>query len=252
MRLFLVLGLCLGLSAEGWAQAEKAPAAVEAEAAFQEGHAAFKAGQFKRAIQRFEHANMLDSSSVLIYNMARCYSELGEAEKAIYHYKLYLTREPDASDKADVERRIRVTEALLKKLSEAKAQPKPASAPASKPTPQTQPVVKAPPPAPSTSLRPFAYASWALGGVALLAVGYFGLEYTDAQEWFEEVEGTDGQAMKEAQADGDSAASMVNVSLISAGVLLSAGAALFLLEPEAKPEASVSVGPGSVHWRVTF
>lgn len=86
----------------------------QAAALYKEGAGLFKLGKFKEAAGRFQAAYNLDPSPILLYNLARAAEEQGEAATAVGHYKAYLARYPQAEDRAEVERRIRVLEAVAK------------------------------------------------------------------------------------------------------------------------------------------
>ena len=107
-----------GAVAAGPAPAERAApnADLKAQAAalYKEGAGLFKLGKFKEAGERFQAAYNLDPSPILLYNLARAAEELGEAGTAVGHYKAYLARYPQAEDRAEVERRIRVLDAVAK------------------------------------------------------------------------------------------------------------------------------------------
>lgn len=103
-----------------------APAVAEtakerAAAIYQEGVAAFRAGDFPKALELFDKAYKLDPSPILIYNLARTHEEMGNAAQAVEHFELYLAREPDSPDRADIETRIRVTRKLLEQQQPAAA-----------------------------------------------------------------------------------------------------------------------------------
>jgi len=89
---------------------------VNAQAAslYKEGAGLFREGKFREAGERFQAAYNLDPSPILLYNLARAAEELGDATTAVGHYKAYLARYPQAEDRAEVERRIRVLEAVRK------------------------------------------------------------------------------------------------------------------------------------------
>jgi tetratricopeptide (TPR) repeat protein len=87
---------------------------TQAAALYREGAGLFKEGRFREAGERFQAAYNLDPSPILLYNLARAAEELGDATTAISHYKAYLARYPQADDRAEVERRIRVLEAVRK------------------------------------------------------------------------------------------------------------------------------------------
>lgn len=114
--MFLALWWCLVVAAAPWTSVAAQPTAKErAAAAYREGSAAFKAGRFAKALESFEKAYKLDPSPILLYNLARAYEEMGNAEKAIENFELYLARVPDAPDRAEVETRIRVTRKMMER-----------------------------------------------------------------------------------------------------------------------------------------
>jgi tetratricopeptide (TPR) repeat protein len=199
------------------------PAVVEARRAFEEGRTAFRAGDFETALARFEHAYKLDDAPVLLYNIARANEELGRLEPAIYHYELYLKRLPDAEDRADVERRVRVMRAFGAKAT-ASAEP--------------------PPP---VSLRPFAYTALGLGVAGLVTGGVFAARLSAATDDYDAA--TTPRAKRAAEDDAESAAMWANVGFVAGGALVAAGVALWLLEPD---DAGVAIGPGYAGWRTTW
>lgn len=203
------------------------PAVAEARQAYEDGAAAFRAGEFVRALERFEHAYKLDDAPELLYNIARANEELGRLEPAIYHYELYLKRLPGADDRADVERRIRVMRAFganeaPKAATEAPAEPPP-------------------------SLRPFAYVALGLGAAGLVTGGVFAAQLASATDDYDAA--TTPRAKRAAEEDAESAATGANVGFVAGGALLAAGVALWLLEPEAE---GVAIGPGYAGWRATW
>jgi tetratricopeptide (TPR) repeat protein len=96
------LALATGLLA-GQAPATPSPAAPaastsqEVERIFAEGAALYKAGKYRAAIERFENAYALFPEPNLLYNMARSYEALGEAEQALTKYRVCSTH-PRATD----------------------------------------------------------------------------------------------------------------------------------------------------------
>lgn len=97
------------------APAEKQLTAQEQAAVyFEKGRAFFKAKDYRSAAEQFQAAYNLDPVPILLYNMARAAEEMGDPEKAIVHYQSYLKRiGPDAEDRGEVQRRIRVMEKTI-------------------------------------------------------------------------------------------------------------------------------------------
>ncbi len=97
------------------APAEKQLTAQEQAAVyFEQGRAFFKAKDYRSAAEQFQAAYNLDPVPILLYNMARAAEEMGDPEKAIVHYQSYLKRiGPQAEDRGEVQRRIRVMEKTI-------------------------------------------------------------------------------------------------------------------------------------------
>lgn len=131
MNRALILLLALGLGAPAPALANSAVARAKAE--YAEGVKAFRVRNFEVALGHFERAFKLDSSPVLLYNLARCHEELGNNIAAVDNYELYLARAPDAADRTNVEERVRLLR-IAQAREEARAKAARARAKAS-PTP---------------------------------------------------------------------------------------------------------------------
>src|SRR5262245_10346892 len=67
------------------------------------GKRLYDAGAYQQAIGEFTAADQLSPSGVNDFNIALCYDKLGDAPNALTHYQAYLTRVPDASNRATVE-----------------------------------------------------------------------------------------------------------------------------------------------------
>lgn len=91
-----------------------APVSPKAQAVtlYDEGVALFKAKKFAEAREKFQAAYNLDPAANLLYNLARAAEEMGDASAAVGHYRAYIARFPNAADRGEVERRIRVLEAV--------------------------------------------------------------------------------------------------------------------------------------------
>lgn len=123
----LALGFAVGAAhaQEPPAAAPDAAAAAEPEAPtlsapeqaakfFNEGRELFRDKQFRAASDKFRAAYNLDPSPILLYNLARAAEETPDPERAVEHYQNYLNAVgPDAEDRDEVERRIRVMEKTL-------------------------------------------------------------------------------------------------------------------------------------------
>ena len=107
MKCSIIIVLALGLMRPALGLASPPEAKAQAKAAYSEGVAAFRGEKFSTALTHFERAFKLDPAPVLLYNLARCHEELGDYPKAIENYELYLTRQPQASDRVNVQERVR-------------------------------------------------------------------------------------------------------------------------------------------------
>lgn len=80
---------------------------AEARAQFTAGRAAFDAGAWEPALAAFERAHALTGSPELLYNIAVASERLGRLDRAVERYEAYVRALPEASDRAEVDERIR-------------------------------------------------------------------------------------------------------------------------------------------------
>lgn len=212
------------------AAAQPPTAEDKARSAYEEGRTAFEAERFEAALGHFERAYLLDNAPPLLFNMARACEEMGRAAKAVYYYELYLDRLPEASDRVDVERRIARMKALLAAETAAAVTVEPATGPE------------------PTSLRPWAYVTLGAGAVALGVGGYQGARA--AQHEDDHRSADDPADAAQARDDGESAVTAANVAYAVGGALLATGAALFVLEPDAR--TTVALTPGGAVWSIRW
>jgi hypothetical protein len=132
----------------------------------EEGAALYAARDYRRAIEKFIQAYAIDSDPNLLFNIARCYEELGETDAAIEKYEAFLK-----TPGADTRGRQRARESLAA-LREAKNGAPAGVEPSAEPfkSPASAGPEAAPPPAateePSGSVLPWVV----LGGSAAFAV----------------------------------------------------------------------------------
>ncbi|HMJ12808.1 MAG TPA: PEGA domain-containing protein [Polyangiaceae bacterium] len=112
----LLCCLNLALAVIGFApvaRAQDAPSEeiqAEARARLREGVKAYEAKRYKDAVDAFLAANRLVPNPGLSFNTAKAYEKLGDAAGALSFFRDYLRRAPDASDRAEVERKIKKLE----------------------------------------------------------------------------------------------------------------------------------------------
>jgi tetratricopeptide (TPR) repeat protein len=78
---------------------------------FDEAEAFYKVQQFEQAAKKYEESYLLSNESVLLFNMAQCYRQMGKYDEAIKGYRTYLRENPFA-DKVKTEQLIAETEKL--------------------------------------------------------------------------------------------------------------------------------------------
>src|SRR5437763_9896331 len=150
-RLACIVALTVGMSAPAMAQDFEA-----AGKHFSAAQEAFGATPFKTAAVEFEAAYGITKDPVLLYNVAESYEKAGDGKKAVASYKAYLREQPQAADKAEVQKRIKAIDAKGGKLANQSApgDNPPTTAPTAPPTPPptlppptvTTPPVMTPPP----------------------------------------------------------------------------------------------------------
>jgi tetratricopeptide (TPR) repeat protein len=139
----LLLGL-LALSAPARAGADD-PDTRAARAQFQRGEAAYQQGRFDQALSAYQAAYAAKPLPGFLFNVAQCYRNLGNDERAVFFYRRYLSLDPKTDNRALVEQLIAESQKRL--------------APVTPPVPAvgTPPVRTAPPPLrlrPSPALTP--------------------------------------------------------------------------------------------------
>jgi hypothetical protein len=124
MKLRVLLAVCvlLGLAASQ-AFAQSADALKKAQAAFDTAQSDYVQGKFDEAAAGFQEAYAARPFPQFLYNVGASYHMKGKKTsdavaygKAVEFYKRYLTEEPNAADKAKVEKAIGVLEAEIARL----------------------------------------------------------------------------------------------------------------------------------------
>ena len=101
-RTFLV-ALCVGLASPALA----VPADEQkARAKFKEGVTAFDVGRFDDALKLYSEAYELKPLPGLLFNIAQCHRQLGNAERAIFFYERFLSLSPPNTDVETVHKLI--------------------------------------------------------------------------------------------------------------------------------------------------
>lgn len=117
-------------------------ATAQAKAHYETGKAHFDANRFEEAMADFTEAYNLTAEPNLLFNLAACAERMGEKERAIAYYNLYLDEVPDAPDADVVRGRIEALES-----GETPNAAPPAEGPVETPE-ETTPADEPPPPPP--------------------------------------------------------------------------------------------------------
>ena len=123
---------------------------------FYRGEKLFALGRFDDALAEYEAAFEAKPLPEFLFNIGQCHRNLGSYEKAIFSFRLYLSKQPEARNRAAVE-------ALIKELEEKSAEERRRQAAAA--ARQRRRTPRPPPPPPT----PFYKQWWFWTGVAAAA-----------------------------------------------------------------------------------
>ena len=96
----------------------------EAKRHFVSGNREFEDGRYPEAIEHFRAVYEITSSPEILYNIGRCYEELGRFKEAVEHYEMFLRLDPDANDREEVSERIQKLSGELTDVDSAKVKDK--------------------------------------------------------------------------------------------------------------------------------
>src|SRR4051812_40533662 len=74
---------------------------------YQRGMSEYRSGHYDEAIEAFNRAYQVDPAPILVFNIAQAHWKKGDRELALEAYRRYLTLDPGAANRAQVEARIR-------------------------------------------------------------------------------------------------------------------------------------------------
>ncbi|HEX5101296.1 MAG TPA: hypothetical protein VFV94_17415 [Polyangiaceae bacterium] len=225
-----------------------------AKAAFQAGNVSFNEADYPRAILYWEDAFRRDCTAhPLLLNLARAYELNGQKQQAVIALETFLQREPNTTERAQIQRRIEV----LKKQLETEQAAVPVAAP---PPATTAPAQQEPPPPPkqetlkdhpkSNKVIPLVVAGT---GAAIFVVG--GLIYLNGASDVKKYEGEDqcGESHKQCPPGVDDAANKAAKKETTGGVIalvglpVLAGGLIWYFVASSSPKSAVvtpAVGPG--------
>jgi tetratricopeptide (TPR) repeat protein len=106
-RLLAVIALvsCAFLSHRAYAQGE-ADKRQQAKERYEMATRLYDVGKYAEAISEYEEAYLLVEDAALLFNIGQAYRLWDHPEEAIRSYKNYLRRRPDATNRAEVEKKI--------------------------------------------------------------------------------------------------------------------------------------------------
>jgi len=223
-----------------------------AKAAFQAGNVSFNEADYPRAILYWEDAFRRDCSAhPLLLNLARAYELNGQKQQAVIALETFLQREPNTTERAQIQRRIEVLKKQIESEQAATpvAAPPPAATPAQAPPPQQQPqqvTLKDHPK--SNQVIPLVVAG---AGAAIFVVG--GLIYLDGAKKVKDYEKQCGTSHKECPAEivepaNDAAKKETTGGVIAlVGLPVLAGGLIWYFVASSSPKSAVvtpAVGPG--------
>ena len=142
-RIACVAALSIALVATSAWSAEDEQA--RAREFYREGVRRYAVADYDLALAAFKSAWLTFESPAFLYNIAQCHRELGHINEELHFLEMYAQLSPEASDRADVEKRIAELRALPR-TPPATAPPlvaPPASKPIEPPPPTTTPTVSA-------------------------------------------------------------------------------------------------------------
>jgi tetratricopeptide (TPR) repeat protein len=118
-----------------------------ARAHYAEGQKQYNLGRFQEASVSFEKAYEAHPDPALLFNLAQCYRQLGNKDRALFFYRGFIRNKPNAPNRADVERMIKELEGGSSPPPPPVVVPPPATTPPPTPPPSPPPAA-VPPPAP--------------------------------------------------------------------------------------------------------
>jgi hypothetical protein len=235
-----------------------ADARTEAREHFRKGSRAFDLGAYEEAIQEYGAAYRIIDDPALLYNLGQANRLGGHAAEALHLYKVYLSKKPDAPNRAEVENKIAELQKLVDQETKAKKalppdQATPAPAPEPAPQEPAQPAVTPAPvaatPAPVVDRnagRSKKIAGIVVGGlgVAMIATGIaFGVMAQSAGDDLTKLDQQMGTFDAGKQSEGQTDTIVEGVMLGLGGAAVVAGVVTAVLGYRESKRVAVSAAP---------
>lgn len=182
MRHLIVVSVLSLVCANASADSSDDKARASAREHYAKGTSYFDLGRYDDAITEYSLAYEAKNEPTLLYNIAQAHRLGNHPAQALRFYKMYLTRLPDAGNRAEVEAKIATLEHVIEQQKAVQAappqhpEPPPPTAPAPKPevtTTTTTPAATAAtsPPSSDVVANPNAGRSKRIAGIVLAAAG---------------------------------------------------------------------------------
>lgn len=148
LALVLMAALAGAARAEGAGDRDK-----EARRLFQEAELSFNVGKFAEALAAYQAAYEAKPLPGFLFNIAQCYRNMGDYERARFFFRRYLTLDPRTPNRRRVETLIDEMGRLLQQRADEEAA-RPPAPPVVEPSPEAStPAPIAPPPAPAPAIQ---------------------------------------------------------------------------------------------------
>ena len=155
---------------------------AQAKLHYEDGLRKYDMGKYDEASEEFQRAFELTGEPVILYNVAQSFRLGQKYDKALLFYKSYLRRQPEAPNRAEVERRIAEMTEMVDRQRAASEAPPTGVLPSDREKLSDKPADTAketsPPPTTTTTAAPVEehdYRKLRIPGIAILAVGVAGL-----------------------------------------------------------------------------
>ena len=227
-----------------------------AKALYKEAEVHFGLGEFDQALEKYQEAYRAKSLPGFLFNIGQCFRNLGDCDKALFNYRQYLVRMPDAYNREDVESLIEKCEVEV----EAKREEERAAAEAAAIAAETerqqqqlsaQPVEAGEPPTTWLGLTPWVWTGIGVS-TGLLAAGIVtGVMALSKSSEYKDPD-TSIPRRQDLRDSGQTLATTSTV-LVSLGAAAAVGtAALWWFTRPSRYEANVAIDPASSSGMVTF
>jgi tetratricopeptide (TPR) repeat protein len=120
--LFAAAGLLVAIGAASAAPSTEAGKKA-ARPHYEKGASEYNLGHFAESISEFEKAYEQDPAPILLFNIAQAHRQSGNNERAAFFYRRYLEQEPNAANRAEVEKRIKDLEGVIQQQNDVKRRP---------------------------------------------------------------------------------------------------------------------------------